>query len=163
MISTARRIRVERTKSGKIRHIEINTPLLQELTRLKSLDGRSPYVFLSDVTGKPLTTVKTAFKGACRRAKKDPDDKDDPGIVGLRFHDLRHTFASRLNLPVLIQSIMELMGHSSLKMTERYTHTNIEQKRKAVEMIAKAHPQRVGTSDGSSPSCAVQEAGSTIQ
>jgi len=160
----AQRIRVERTKSGRIRHIEINTPLLQELTRLKSLDGRSPYVFLSDVTGKPLTTVKTAFKGACRRAKKDPDDKDDPGIVGLRFHDLRHTFASRLNLagadPV---TIMELMGHSSLKMTERYTHTNIEQKRKAVEMMAKAHPQRDGTGNGSSPSCAVQEAGSTIQ
>jgi excisionase family DNA binding protein len=142
---TAQRIRVERTKSGKIRHIEINTPLLQELTRLKSLDGRSPYVFLSEATGKPLTTVKTAFKGACRRAKKDPDDKDDPGIVGLRFHDLRHTFASRLNLagadPV---TIMELMGHSSLKMTERYTHTNIEQKRKAVEMMAKAHPVAVG-------------------
>lgn len=138
---TARRIRVERTKSGKIRFIEINTPLLQELTRLRSLDGRSPYVFLSDVTGKPLTTVKTAFKGACRRAKKDPNDKDDPGIVGLRFHDLRHTFASRLNLagadPV---TIMELMGHSSLKMTERYTHTNLEQKRRAVEMMAKAHP-----------------------
>lgn len=161
---TGQRIRVERTKSGKIRHIEINTPLLQELVRLKSLDGRSPYVFLSDVTGKPLTTVKTAFKGACRRAKKDPKDKDDPGIVGLRFHDLRHTFASRLNLagadPV---TIMELMGHSSLKMTERYTHTNLEQKRKAVEMMAKAHPLSVGTGDGSSPSYAVPEAGSTIQ
>ena len=50
--------------------------------------------------GSLRTTVKTAFKGACRRAKKDPDDKDDPGIVGLRFHDLRHTFASRLNLAV---------------------------------------------------------------
>ena len=55
------------------------------------------------------------------------------------------------------------MGHSSLKMTERYTHTNVEQKRKAVEMMAKAHPQRDGTSGGQSPSCAVPEAGSTIQ
>ena len=160
----SRRIRVERTKSGKIRFIEINTPLLQELTRLKSLDGRSPYVFLSDVTGKPLTTVKTAFKGACRRAKKDPDDKDDPGIVGLRFHDLRHTFASRLNASGSDPKvIMELMGHGSLKMTERYIHTSHDQKRNAVERLAKAHPQRDGTSDGSSPSCAVQEAGSTIQ
>jgi len=60
-------------------------------------------------------------------------------------------------------TIMKLMGHSSLKMTERYTHTNIEQKRKAVEMMAKAHPQMDGTSDGRPPSCAVQGAESTVQ
>ena len=123
----ARYIRVERTKSGKTRFIEVNTPLLQELTRLKSLDGTSPYVFPNPSTRKPLTTVRTAFVAACRRAS----------IAGLRFHDLRHTFASRLNMlgadPV---TIMELLGHSSLKMTERYTHTSRAQKRTAVERLA---------------------------
>jgi excisionase family DNA binding protein len=120
-------IRVERTKSGRTRLIEANTPLLRELTRLRSLDGKSPYVFPNPETGKPLRTVKTAFVAACRRA----------GIVGLRFHDLRHTFASRLNAagvdPI---TIMELLGHSSLKMTERYTHTTKEQRRQAVERLA---------------------------
>jgi excisionase family DNA binding protein len=150
----AERIRVERTKSGKIRFIEVNTPLLHELHQLRALDGRSPYVFLNPDTGKPLTSVKTAFTAACRRA----------GISGLRFHDLRHTFATRLNLlgadPITIR---DLLGHSSLKITERYTHSNQEQKRRAVEMLAKADPQGDGTSDGMSPSCAVQGAGSTIQ
>ena len=122
----AKRIRVERTKSGKVRHIEANTPLLRELLGLKSLDGQSGYVFLNSRTGKPLTTVKTAFKVACRRA----------GISGLRFHDLRHTFASRLVLlgvdPITVRN---LLGHSSVRITERYTHTNQEQKRNAVELL----------------------------
>ncbi|MGA2363416.1 MAG: tyrosine-type recombinase/integrase [Candidatus Aminicenantales bacterium] len=123
----SRTIRVERTKSGKIRFIEINSPLLHELSHLKGTDGRSPYVFPNPATGKSLTTVKTAFKAACRRAE----------IHGLRFHDLRHTFATRLNmLGVDPITIKELLGHSSLKLTERYTHSNQEQKRTAVERLA---------------------------
>ena len=78
-----RRIRVENTKSGKNRLIEINQNLYDVL-RLKN--GQSPYVFPNPDTGKPLTTVKRAFKSACRRA----------GIEGLRFHDMRHTFGTRL-------------------------------------------------------------------
>jgi integrase len=84
-------------------------------------------VFPNPETGKPLQTVRTAFVAACRRA----------GIKGLRFHDLRHTFAARLNAagvdPI---TIMELLGQSTLKMTERYTHTSEEQKRQAVDRLA---------------------------
>jgi len=132
----ARRIRVERTKSGKIRFIEVNTPLLHELHQLRALDGRSPYVFLNPDTGKPLTSVRTAFMAACRRA----------GISGLRFHDLRHTFATRLNLlgadPITIR---DLLGHSSLKITERYTHSDQDQKRRAVELLAGVPGQEAGS------------------
>jgi hypothetical protein len=53
-----------------------------------------------------------------------------------RAHDLRHLFASRaqeagLN-PLLVQ---ELLGHSTLEMTRRYTHLGLESKRAALEKL----------------------------
>lgn len=123
----SRRIRVENTKSGKTRTIEVNTPLLRELLELRRRDSRGPYLFFNPKTGKPLSTVKTAFKASCRRA----------GIEGLRFHDLRHTFASRLvKRGIDLITVKELLGHSTVKITERYTHSDEERKRKAVELLA---------------------------
>ena len=121
-----RTIRAEKTKSCKIRIIPINNLLFQELTRLKEHSGKSDYVFLNPKTRKPLKEVKTAFNAAVRRA----------GISGVRFHDLRHTFASRLvEKGVDLITVKELLGHHSVVITQRYTHSNSEQKRKAVENL----------------------------
>ena len=121
-----RTIRVEKTKSGRIRHIPINNFLFQELLRLKNRNGQTNYLFFKSETGKPLTTVKTGFKAACKRA----------GIEGLRFHDLRHTFASRLVASGIdIETVRSLLGHSDIKMTMRYTHSTSERKRAAVEVL----------------------------
>ncbi len=54
-----------------------------------------------------------------------------------RVHDLRHLFSSRaqemgLN-PLLVQ---DMLGHSSLTMTRRYTHLGLEAKRDALSRIA---------------------------
>ena len=120
-------IRVEKTKSGKIRFIPINSRLQTELIKLKALSGHSEYVFLGPRYDKPLTEIKTAFNGATRRA----------GIQDLRFHDLRHTFASRLiGEGVDIVTVQSLLGHHSVVVTQRYTHSNEVQKRKAVECLA---------------------------
>jgi len=117
---------VERTKSGKPRTIPLNAALHGELQRLRSLDGRSPFVFPNPKTGKPLTTVKTAFRAACRRA----------GISGLRFHDLRHTFGSRLvEKGADIETVRSLLGHASIVVTQRYVHSTDERRRTAVEKL----------------------------
>ena len=73
--------------------------------------------------------MKKAFKGAGERA----------GVEGLRFHDLRHTFASRLveNGADLI-TVKDLLGHFSVRITERYTHSNKNTKRQAVESLAQS-------------------------
>lgn len=121
-------VKAESSKSGKARIIPINSTLAYEL---KMLDRtRSPFVFLYDdpKTGesRPIKYVQHSFNAACRRA----------GITGLRFHDLRHTVASRLASrganPV---SIKNILGHSNLRTTEIYLHSNLKQMREEIERL----------------------------
>ena len=119
-------IKVENTKSGKPRLIPINELLFKELLKLKNQNGKSQYVFLNPETQEPLKDIKKSFSGATGRAK----------IKDLRFHDLRHTFASRLiQKGVDLITVKELLGHHSVRVTERYTHSGIEQKKEAVEAL----------------------------
>jgi len=121
-------VRVEKTKSGKIRYVNINSVLSKTLENLKAENGEGEFLFTNPETGQPLKDVKTAFKSACRRAN----------IKNLRFHDLRHTFASRLvESGVDLITVKELLGHSTVKITERYTHPNQSLKKEAVELLAK--------------------------
>jgi len=56
----------------------------------------------------------------------------------IRFHDLRHTFASRLvESGVDVETVRELLGHHSITVTQRYTHSTDERKRKAVELLTR--------------------------
>lgn len=121
-------IKVENTKSGKNRYIHINSDLANLLLGLSAQNEDGEFVFTNPDTGKPYTDPKRAFKKACRIA----------GIEDLRFHDLRHTFASRLvENGVDLITVKDLLGHSTVKMTERYTHPNQDLKKKAVEMLVR--------------------------
>ena len=47
----------------------------------------------------------------------------DAGLKGVTWHTLRHTFASKLvMLNVPLSAVQELLGHASIKQTERYAH-----------------------------------------
>jgi integrase len=57
--------------------------------------------------------------------------------VACRFHDLRHTFISRLAESQASDStVMALAGHVSRAMMERYSHIRLEAKRKAVDNLS---------------------------
>jgi len=82
------------------------------------------YVFT--FRGKSIRDLRTAFYNACRRA----------GIKNLRFHDLRHTFATRLVLSGIdLATVSKLLGHSSIHMTMRYSHPTPEALKKAVDAL----------------------------
>jgi len=84
------------------------------------------HVFPNPRTGQPYTEVKKSFKAACKRA----------GISDLRFHDLRHTFATRLiSFGVDLITVRDLLGHFSVRVTQRYTHSNQNQKEDAVQKL----------------------------
>ena len=121
-----RTIKVEQTKSAKVRFLPVNSNLFEELTKLKTQSGQNSYVFMNPKTGKPYTTIRRSFETACRNAE----------ITGFRFHDARHHFASVLvRKGCDIETVRELLGHSELSLTQRYVHAQDAQKRRAVELL----------------------------
>ena len=121
-----REIFIEKSKSGNPRTVDINSALFKELERLKSGSKTKEYVFINPRTGKPYTKLQRSFETARTNAQ----------IKELRFHDLRHTFASRLiERGVDIIKVKEFLGHSTVRTTERYIHSGREERKKAVELL----------------------------
>jgi len=78
-------------------------------------------------SGEPLLGARHWFEDAVKKA----------GIKDFTWHDLRHTFASRLVMKdVDIRTVAELMGDKSTQMTMRYAHLAPEHKLIAVERLA---------------------------
>jgi len=74
----------------------------------------------------PMHRWKVAWESARRAAR-----------VSCRFHDLRHTFISRLAESQASDStVMALAGHVSRSMMERYSHIRMEAKRRAVDELS---------------------------
>ena len=61
--------------------------------------------------------------------------RKNAGIEDVRFHDLRHSFATRLvQNGVDIYKVQKLMRHKSPQMTQRYAHHSTESLRDGVEV-----------------------------
>ena len=80
----AREIRVEHTKSGKYRHVPMDSAAATMLSSL--ICHKNVYVFVNPLTKKPYINIFKAFNIARKKAE----------LGSVRFHDLRHTFATRL-------------------------------------------------------------------
>ncbi len=118
-------ISILNSKNNEKREIPVNEDLFQALLRARK-NPESSYVFCNE-DGVPYRDVKTGFKGALKRAK-----------ISIRFHDLRHTFASRLVMKgVDLKTVQELLGHKDVRMTLRYSHLSPDHKKAAVEKLSK--------------------------
>ncbi|WP_119302918.1 site-specific integrase [Dongia deserti] len=122
------------TKNGKARTVPLPSRTAAMLTRLrpKGLKKQSR-VFLWKAPGAkkavPFADPKKAWETARTAAKLD----------GLRIHDLRHTYASKLiKKRVPLYDVSKLMGHGSVRMTERYAHLVQEQLESAVAVLDQA-------------------------
>jgi integrase len=115
------------TKNKKERKIPINAVLRALLLERKLATGANEFVFPSPKgLDKNLGWVKRSFKRACRRA----------GIENLRFHDLRHTAATRLvDGGIPLHAAAKLLGHSTVRVTERSPQPE-ESVKKAVDILA---------------------------
>lgn len=99
-------------KNGERRTIPINEEPRRLLSSLKTNANNADKVFLNS-NGEAYRLVSTVFDEAVERAK----------IIDFHFHDLRHTFASRLIMTgVDLRTVQVLMGHKTIAMTLRYSH-----------------------------------------
>jgi integrase len=121
-------VRGEAAKSGSTRHVPLNREALEVLTAWRGpQEDRTRPVF-AGVDGEPLAGTKTSWLGLMKKSK----------IKDFRFHDLRHTFASKLVMRgVDLNTARELLGHADLKMTLRYAHLAPEHKAAAVALLVK--------------------------
>lgn len=108
-----RMLNVPRTKNEEPIHVPLNDAAIAALRVVHGRgDGRGR-VFQSAKTGEPLENGRHWFDDAVAEAK----------INNFRWHDLRHTFASRLRMKgAPLEDIADLLGHKSLTMTRRYAH-----------------------------------------
>ena len=112
-------------KSGQTRHVPLNNEARDVLEHLP----RDHDLVLPGRRGAKLTTVKKSWSTLVKAAK----------IEAFRFHDLRHTFASKLVMAgVDLNTVRELLGHGDLTMTLRYAHLAPEHKAEAVARLAQA-------------------------
>lgn len=126
-------ITVQTSKSGKGRKIPTSGTVA---AALGAVAHRGEHVFQNPETGTHIMDVKKGFQAACALAKRNPEDKKDPGIVGLRFHDLRHTAASKMvEAGIDLVTVSKILGHASIQMTMRYAHPTPEALRAAVNHL----------------------------
>jgi site-specific recombinase XerD len=120
------------TVKGKtgVRPIEANRNARAALRRLHKISGAGKYV-----SPDASDDVKRDARRWLEHAVKDA------GIDHFRWHDLRHTFASRLVMAgVDIRTVQELLGHKSITMTMRYAHLAPSHLRAAVEKMNEEAP-----------------------
>ncbi|MFC1580006.1 tyrosine-type recombinase/integrase [Thermodesulfobacteriota bacterium] len=123
-------ITIPRSKNGEVRHIPMNDRVVEILRNLPSR-FKGEYVFTSSNWQTPMDAdnfVYRVFKPALAEAK----------IKDFRWHDLRHTFASRLVMAGEdIRTVQELMGHKNITMTMKYSHLSPKHLMEAVQRLAK--------------------------
>lgn len=117
------------TKAGKRRSIPINEGAMDALRGRMSYRAEhcpgSPWVFARS-SGERATCIRRGFDSACKSAKIDD----------FLVHDLRHTCAAHLvSAGVPLAEVRDLLGHSTIMMTERYAHLAPARVRDAVKVL----------------------------
>lgn len=103
-------------KSGKVRSVPLAPDVARALARLAArrlFTGEDDLVFAGDDGGYlDDSALRRRYKAALKRA----------GLRPLRFHDLRHTFGTRMIAKADIRRVQEWMGHADIQTTMRYLH-----------------------------------------
>ncbi len=111
----------EHAKNHQTRILPLSTRALKALKDWRELSTDPVAVF-------PVmrTAAYTRWRKVC----------DECGITGMRWHDIRHTFGSRLALagcPLTV--LMQLMGHQNLAVSQMYLHTTVADARAAISLL----------------------------
>ncbi|WP_081255218.1 site-specific integrase [Pseudomonas putida] len=120
------------SKAGKRRSIPLNDGAVNALKQMMAFRAdpcpATPWVFARG-NGERVMCLRTGFNKACATA----------GIEDFTIHDLRHTCAAHLiSAGVALAEVRDLLGHSTVMMTERYAHLAPARVRDAVRVLDQA-------------------------
>jgi integrase len=119
-------ITLDETKNGSSRVIPMHPRSEAALAALAAETHKKTDRVFKSSSGKPLNNPRKWFGTAMEDAKID----------GFRWHDLRHTFCSRLAMKgVDIRTIAQLAGHRTLSMAMRYSHLSPSHNQAAIEKL----------------------------
>ena len=96
------------------------------ITFLYEQEKYEVHCFVNPDTKLPYVDIKKSFNKA----------RDAAGIKNFRFHDLRHTVATRLvekGIDLLV--VMEILGHTKIETTMRYAHPTPKRKSDAINVL----------------------------
>jgi integrase len=117
---------VPRSKHGEKRRVYLNDAALSAFRLLWNFSKGKGKVFAHLYSSQKTTGAREWFQKALSQA----------GIVDFHWHDLRHTFASRLVMAgVDIRTVQELMGHKTIQVTVRYAHLAPKHQLEAVQRL----------------------------
>jgi len=113
---------IPRSKSGKLRRVQLNKEALAALEKLRGLAGTEDLVCPKAYGREHRNWWKAALKESMVR--------------DFHWHDIRHTFASRLVMGgVDIYTVKELMGHAVISVTQRYARLAPARLQSAVDTL----------------------------
>ena len=132
------------TKSGKTR-AAIMTSSVKDMFDSRERGEPSSLVF-EDRRGKRIASISTTFDRVVKEIGLN--EGIDDNRLRVVFHTLRHSFASWLvQVGVPLYTVAKLMGHATLRMTERYSHLAPDHLQAAVKILeasmVKAKPGKV--------------------
>lgn len=126
---------VMKSKNHERRTIPLNNVVYDLLSRKRAEGGQTGVVF---VTGRG-NVLKARYL-----IRTFTEVRDRAGLTDFRFHDLRHTFASRLvQKGIDLYKVQLLLGHKTGTMTQRYAHHCPESLRDGVKVLER--PRAIDT------------------
>ncbi len=121
------------TKTGGPRTVYLSDGAIELLASLRDdpvHNPKLPHIFPNPKTGKPYACIFHSWDAARRQA----------GLGEFRVHDLRHSFASILvNNGVPLYDVQKLLGHASIKTTQRYAHLSATKLFRSVAVADQAY------------------------
>ena len=131
-----RTVTVLRSKNGERRTIPVNDTVLRVLKEKARVGCLGSDLVFCSKSYTPMESghLRRSFRLALKKAK----------IEEFHFHDLRHTFATRLvQAGIDLYKVQQLLGHKSPIMTQRYAHHYPESLRDGVEILDR--PREIST------------------
>ncbi|WP_319549366.1 site-specific integrase [Desulfogranum marinum] len=121
------------TKNGETMSFPLNSSAITVLREARSLKESSEFVFCSSTGDYYYNGLSLAWNRLRKRLKRE----GTLDVTSIRFHDLRHTYASHLasSGQVDIYTLKTLLGHKDIALTERYSHLSNERLKKSTEVL----------------------------